>query len=381
MRTCSPRALALLAVGALLVARAPRLRPRGPPDLVNGKELFVGKGTCGSCHVLARAGTKGVQGPNLDEAFGPARRDGLGEETVEGVVLRQIASVRRKSSTMPADLVTGDDARDVAAYVAAVAGQRRQGHGRAGARGAPKISNKPIAAKGGVLTIDADPTGALAFASTTATGPAGVAEVRMGNESSVQHNIALEEPGGSLIEEGKVVGQGGTSEFSAAVKTGQVHLPLHRARPRGRRHEGRAHRQVGGPAAPYATSAASSSRDPGRGRHQAGRLARAARRTSPPASRARSASRPPSPRASGRARSSRPRGRAATAHRSSAAAPARRMSRTRGQHAASSSSAWRGAALGARSRSRWPPARCRGGRSRSPRSARRSAAPPRPGRR
>src|SRR3954451_17062050 len=28
-------------------------------DLVNGKTLFIGKGTCGSCHTLQRAGTKG----------------------------------------------------------------------------------------------------------------------------------------------------------------------------------------------------------------------------------------------------------------------------------------------------------------------------------
>ena len=38
----------------------------------------------------------------------------------------------------------------------------------------------------------------------------------MGNESSVQHNIALE--GGP---EGPVVGQGGTSKFSTDVKAGE----------------------------------------------------------------------------------------------------------------------------------------------------------------
>lgn len=86
---------------------------------MNGKQLFVEK--CGTCHALERAGTSATQGPNLDEAFGPAREDGLGEETIEGVVRRQIANVRR-GSIMPEDLVTGDDARDVAAYVGAVAG-------------------------------------------------------------------------------------------------------------------------------------------------------------------------------------------------------------------------------------------------------------------
>ncbi len=210
---------ALLAAGALLVAGAGCGR-EDSPDLANGKELYVGKGTCGSCHVLNRAGTKGVQGPNLDEAFGPARRDGLGEKTVEGVVLRQIGAPR-KSSSMPANLVSGDDARDVAAYVALVAGRGGKDTGALARAGQPKTSNKPIAAKGNVLTIDADPTGALAFASTRATGPPGALDFRMGNESSVQHNIALEGPGGDLIEEGKVVGQGGTSEFSADVKKGK----------------------------------------------------------------------------------------------------------------------------------------------------------------
>ncbi len=88
-------------------------------DLVNGKALFVEQ--CGTCHALERAGTQGAQGPNLDEAFGPSRSDGLGKATVEGVVRDQIANVRR-ASIMPADLVTGEDARDVAAYVAEVAG-------------------------------------------------------------------------------------------------------------------------------------------------------------------------------------------------------------------------------------------------------------------
>jgi plastocyanin len=213
--------LALLVAGALLVAAAGSGCGREEsPDLANGKELFVGKGTCGSCHTLQRAGTKGTQGPDLDEAFGPARRDGLGEQTVEGVVMRQIANPRM-SSIMQPDLVTGDDARDVAAYVALVAGQSGKDTGALANAGKPKTSNKPIAAKGGKLTMDADPTGALAFASTRATAPAGSLQVAMGNESSIQHNIALRGPGGALLGEGDVVGKGGTSKFTASVKAGK----------------------------------------------------------------------------------------------------------------------------------------------------------------
>ena len=36
-------------------------------DLANGKQQFVEK--CGTCHTLARANSKGVAGPNLDDFY------------------------------------------------------------------------------------------------------------------------------------------------------------------------------------------------------------------------------------------------------------------------------------------------------------------------
>jgi len=86
-------------------------------DQANGATLFTGK--CGSCHTLAAAGSKGTIGPNLDNAFGPARQQGFKQSTIQNVVLDQI---REPSPPMPKDIVTGSDAQDVAAYVAAVAG-------------------------------------------------------------------------------------------------------------------------------------------------------------------------------------------------------------------------------------------------------------------
>jgi mono/diheme cytochrome c family protein len=85
------------------------------PDLSNGKAQFTQK--CGTCHELQRAGTQGQTGPSLDAAFRAALHAGERRNTIEGVVHRQILHPRR-GSQMPADLVTGDDARDVAAYVA-----------------------------------------------------------------------------------------------------------------------------------------------------------------------------------------------------------------------------------------------------------------------
>jgi len=187
------------------------------PDLVSGKALFTQK--CGSCHVLGRAATKGNQGPNLDEAFGPAKRDGLGGTTVAGVVHDQIGLVRR-NSTMPADLVTGQDARDVADYVGQAAGVPGKDEGALAKAGQPKVSSKPIVAKGGSLEIPADPTGALAFASKKATAMAGSVMFVSVNKASIPHNIAVKDSGGKILGEGPDV-TGGTSKFSAKLTAGK----------------------------------------------------------------------------------------------------------------------------------------------------------------
>lgn len=113
-------------VGAVLFTTAcgtTGLSEAGSGDTTRGKELFKGK--CGQCHVLADAGTAGVIGPNLDDAFRQSRADGLGERTIQAVVRGQISYPVEEPPTglpgMPADIVTGDDAESVAAYVASVA--------------------------------------------------------------------------------------------------------------------------------------------------------------------------------------------------------------------------------------------------------------------
>lgn len=208
-----------LGCGALMAVAAAGCGRSEDPDLANGKTLFIGKGTCGSCHTLKRAGTQGTQGPNLDDAFAQARRDGLGQKTIEGVVKRQIAHTRR-SSIMPSGLVHGQDARDVAAYVALVAGKGGKDEGFLASAGAPKVSNKPIAAKSGKLEIDADPTGALAFAAKKATASGGSLDLLSLNKASIKHNIALEDSKGKLLGEGAKVSGGGTSKVTTSVKPG-----------------------------------------------------------------------------------------------------------------------------------------------------------------
>lgn len=104
-----------------------------------GKELFVEH--CGSCHVLGDAGTAGVIGPNLDEAFGHAREQGFDESTIRDLVRGQIAYPVTDTPTgepgMPANLVTGEDAAAVAGYVASAAGKPAQAGGEDDGEAAP----------------------------------------------------------------------------------------------------------------------------------------------------------------------------------------------------------------------------------------------------
>jgi uncharacterized cupredoxin-like copper-binding protein len=133
-------------------------------------------------------------------------------------VRRQIANVRR-SSIMPRNLVTGRDADDVAAYVAMVAAVPGEDTGELAEAGKPKVSQKPVEARNGVLQIDADPSGALAFVAAKANAAAGMVRLVMDNEASVEHNIAVKD--GGVDEKGPVVGQGGTSEVSAQLQPGK----------------------------------------------------------------------------------------------------------------------------------------------------------------
>jgi mono/diheme cytochrome c family protein len=114
--------LALVALIALSVIASGCGTTSADPE--RGRALFVQK--CGECHALAQAGTSGELGPNLDHAFAAARAIGNDSDTVEGVVKAQVEYPREVNGnprvSMPADLVTGQDLDDVAAYVGKWAG-------------------------------------------------------------------------------------------------------------------------------------------------------------------------------------------------------------------------------------------------------------------
>jgi cytochrome c5 len=77
----------------------------------HGRQIFGER--CNNCHTLAAARTQGKVGPNLDQLKPPA-----------ALVLNAIETGRvRGNGTMPAGIVSGKDAQDVAAFVGAVAGK------------------------------------------------------------------------------------------------------------------------------------------------------------------------------------------------------------------------------------------------------------------
>jgi cbb3-type cytochrome c oxidase subunit III len=117
-------ALLLVAV-ALLAAGCGSEGVPSESGASQGKELFVEN--CGSCHVLGDAQSQGRIGPNLDDAFAYVRQEGYDESTIRALVRNQIAYPVENPVTgepgMPANIVEGEDADAVAAYVASVAGE------------------------------------------------------------------------------------------------------------------------------------------------------------------------------------------------------------------------------------------------------------------
>ena len=76
-----------------------------------GRQLFARN--CASCHTLAASGAVGKTGPNLDVMRPP-----------EALIYNAIIVGRaRGNGNMPAGLLTGQQAKDVASYIEAVSGR------------------------------------------------------------------------------------------------------------------------------------------------------------------------------------------------------------------------------------------------------------------
>ncbi len=112
-----------------LVFRSDGDAARGPQQvsakLDGGQTLF--QINCGTCHTLYAAGTDGNYGPNLDELLSPSGV-ATGEEIgkVKSRVLNAVENGVDSTTTtgrMPAGILTGAQAEEVAEFVAHTAGE------------------------------------------------------------------------------------------------------------------------------------------------------------------------------------------------------------------------------------------------------------------
>ena len=85
-----------------------------PASEQEAKEIFATN--CGSCHTLAKAGTDGTTGPNLDQLLGNASPDANKQRTLSAIE-------NGINGRMPKGILTGQEADEVASFVGNVAGK------------------------------------------------------------------------------------------------------------------------------------------------------------------------------------------------------------------------------------------------------------------
>src|SRR5262249_8004442 len=142
--------------------------------------------------------------------FRASLAEGLERSTIRGVVHGQVLEPNPHGA-MPKDLLGGQSLENVSAYVAYAADRPGQDTGLLAAAVKAPGAGKPAVEQGGKLQIDADPTGQLAYVTNKASATAGPITLTMGNNSGVDHNLAIQSgtgPSGPVIGATKIIAKG-----------------------------------------------------------------------------------------------------------------------------------------------------------------------------
>ena len=203
-------AVALAAAGCGAVGRV----TQGDP--AHGKELFLAqtpKGSCSSCHTLADAKSQGTIGPNLDDAFSSDKAQGFSEQTMADIVRGQIAY---PEPPMPANIYQGQDARDVALYVAKCAGNPSCGVTAETSKPTPTTTTSG----GGGGKQAAKPDGKQVFASA---GCGGCHTLKAaGSTGNVGPNLDQLKPSEPTVEHQVEVGGGAMPAFKGRLSDAEI---------------------------------------------------------------------------------------------------------------------------------------------------------------
>jgi mono/diheme cytochrome c family protein len=204
----------------------------------NGRELFIEK--CGGCHTLADAGTRGVIGPNLDDAFAVPIEEGFDQSTILEVVIGQMRfpvppMPEPDSPQMFPPSEYTDEEREqamdaIASYVASVAGRPPSGGGVAAGGGATTGGRRTTTGgttTGGGQTTTQTTTGAAAGAAEakalfTANCAACHTLSAAGSSGTVGPNLDQSTMDLAAIEQQITNGGGGMPPFKGTLTDAQI---------------------------------------------------------------------------------------------------------------------------------------------------------------
>jgi mono/diheme cytochrome c family protein len=185
-------------------------------DPAHGKELFLASATptqpsCASCHTLGDAGSTGTVGPNLDDAFSSDKQQGFSVQSMEDLIRGQIAY---PEAPMPANLYRGQDADDIAIYVAKCAGNPSCGVT------AEKPASATTSTQATTTTQAAAPNGKDVFATAGCTGCHTLKDA--GASGTVGPNLDQLKPSEAVVERQVTNGGAAMPAFKGRLTPAQI---------------------------------------------------------------------------------------------------------------------------------------------------------------